>query len=344
MTIKDLAAQTGYSVGTISRVLNNHPNVSEKARAAILQAVAESGFHLNVNAKNLKQQHTTNVLVLVRGSSNELFQELLEAIQLHMAPTRYDLVVEFIDENANEVHRALDLCREKKPVGILFLGGHPEHFTAEFSQITVPAVLITNDASRLSFQNLSSVSIDDRLAADRAIETLLALGHRNIAIIGGDRVASHSGLLRFEGCMDAFRRHGVDFDPELDYRDVRYSLADGYRATRQLLQKRRQFTAIFAAGDVLAIGAVRALADHGLKVPEDVSVMGVDGLTMGEFLLPRLSTIRQDGEAMARRSMELLLDAMEHDAPARHETVDFFIEEKESIRSLTGKRGNHDET
>lgn len=335
MTIKDLAAQTGYSVGTISRVLNNHPNVSEKARTAILQAVEESGFHLNVNAKNLKQQHTTNVLVVVRGSSNELFQELLEAIQLRMAPTCYDLVVEFIDESDNEVHRALDLCREKKPVGILFLGGHPEHLSAEFDRITVPAVLITNDASMLPFENLSSVSIDDRRAADRAIEKLIALGHRNIAIIGGDRVASHSGLLRFEGCMDAFRRHGIGFDPELDYQDVRYSFADGYRAVRQLLQKRRRFTAIFAAGDVLAIGAIRALMDHGLKVPEDVSVMGVDGVAMGEFLVPRLSTIRQDVEAMARRSVELLLEAMEKNAPARHENVDFFIEQKESIRSLT---------
>lgn len=335
MTIKDLAAQTGYSVGTISRVLNNHPNVSEKARAAILQAVEESGFHLNVNAKNLKQQHTTNVLVVVRGSSNELFQELLEAIQLRMAPTCYDLVVEFIDESDNEVHRALNLCREKKPVGILFLGGHPEHLSAEFDRITVPAVLITNDASMLPFENLSSVSIDDRRAADRAIEKLIALGHRNIAIIGGDRVASHSGLLRFEGCMDAFRRHGIGFDPELDYQDVRYSFADGYRAVRQLLQKRRRFTAIFAAGDVLAIGAIRALMDHGLKVPEDVSVMGVDGVAMGEFLVPRLSTIRQDVEAMARRSVELLLEAMEKNAPARHENVDFFIEQKESIRSLT---------
>lgn len=335
MTIKDLAAQTGYSVGTISRVLNNHPNVSEKARTAILQAVAESGFHLNVNAKNLKQHHTTNVLVLVRGSSNELFQELLEAIQARMTSTRYDLVVEFIDENDNEVHRALNLCQEKKPMGIFFLGGHPEHFTAEFGQITVPAVLITNDASRLPFANLSSVSIDDRLAADRAVESLINMGHRSIAIIGGDRLASHSGWLRFEGCKDAFGRHGINFDPELDYRDVRYSFTDGYQAVRLLLQKRRRFTAIFAAGDVLAIGAIRALKDHGLKVPEDVSVMGVDGLTMGEFLVPRLSTIRQDVETMACRSVELLLDAMENNAPARHETVEFFIERKESIRSLT---------
>ena len=102
MTIKDLSAQTGYSVGTISRVLNGHPNVSEKARAAILEAVRESGFELNANAKNLKQQHATSILVMVKGSSNELFRSLLEAIQGRLSKTRYPVSVEYLDEDDNE--------------------------------------------------------------------------------------------------------------------------------------------------------------------------------------------------------------------------------------------------
>lgn len=331
MTIKDLAAQTGYSVGTISRVLNNHPNVSEKARTAILQAVEESGFRLNVNAKQLKQQHTTTVLLIVRGSSNELFQELVEAIQTRMAQTSYSLVVDFLDENSNEVHRALQLCPEKKPLGILFLGGHPEHFRADFHKIAIPCVLVTNDASSLPFENLSSVCIDDREAARSAIDTLVRLGHRRIAVIGGDRVASHTGRLRYEGCLRSFREHGIPFDDELDYQDVRFSYQEGYRATRSLLQRHRSFTAIFAAGDVLAIGAIRALGDSGLRVPEDVSVLGLDGLNLGEFLMPRLATISQDLDTMARRSVEILLDAMENGGKARHETVPFAFMRKESI-------------
>ena len=89
MTIKDLSAQTGYSVGTISRALNNHPNVSKKAREKILKAAEESGFQLNANAKQLRQQHGNSILVVVKGTSNELFAELVEAIQAQFAPLKY---------------------------------------------------------------------------------------------------------------------------------------------------------------------------------------------------------------------------------------------------------------
>ena len=122
MTIKDLSAKTGYAVATISRVLNNHPNVSEKARAVIMQAVEENGFQLNVNAKQLKQQHATTILVVVKGTANELFSELVESIQSLVAQTQYPLVVDYRDEDEDEVLRAVQLCREKKPLGILFLG------------------------------------------------------------------------------------------------------------------------------------------------------------------------------------------------------------------------------
>ena len=116
MTIKDLSAQTGYSVGTVSRVLNNQPNVSEKARKAILEAAAESGFQLNANAKQLKQSHSNSVLVVVRGTSNEMFSSMMETIQARIATTPHQLIVDYIDENSNEVSRAMQLCREKKPL------------------------------------------------------------------------------------------------------------------------------------------------------------------------------------------------------------------------------------
>ena len=138
MTIKDLAKKTGYGVATVSRVLNNHPNVSEKARRSILKAVEESGFQINENAKQLKQQKPTSILVVVKGTSNEMFSSLVEAIQSRIAETDYPLVVDYIDEDLNEVRRAVTLCREKKPLGILFLGGNSEHFLKDFDKIEIP--------------------------------------------------------------------------------------------------------------------------------------------------------------------------------------------------------------
>ena len=331
MTIKDLAARTGYAVATVSRVLNNHPNVSEKARAVIMEAVEESGFQLNANAKQLKQQHATSILVVVKGTANELFSEQVEAIQSHVAETQYPLFVDYLEEDANEVRRAVQLCREKKPLGILFLGGNLESFRADFGKIDVPCVVLTSDMSGLSFPNLSSITVDDVEACRCAVDSLIALGHRKIAVIGGEVDKSDVGRDRYEGCMKSFRSHGIAFDTARDYRGVHFSYQDGYDAARDLLETGGDFTALFTASDVMAVGAIRALHEKGLRVPEDVSVMGFDGLAVGSFLVPQLSTVKQPARAMARRSVEILISQIEEGSNAVHETVPFEIWERESV-------------
>ena len=334
MTIKDLSARTGYSVGTVSRVLNDQPNVSEKARKAILEAARECGFQLNTNAQQLKKQHTNSILVVVKGISNQLFASMVEAMQARIARTGHPLIVDYMDEESNEVLHALRLCREKKPLGVIFLGGNREHFEADFDKIGRPCVLVTNSAEGLSFDNLSSICSDNRQAARDAINALVALGHRYFAVIGGDAKVSDTTRLRFEGCMDAFREHGIEFDPDLDYAAARFSYADGYWAARDLLDRGRKFTALFAMADVMAIGAIRALTDHGLKVPEDVSVLGFDGLKLADFVVPKLSTVRQDVNALAEESIRILLENIPALQPPRHETVPVQVELKESIRNV----------
>ena len=331
MTIKDLAARTGYAVATVSRVLNNHPNVSEKARAVIMEAVEESGFQLNANAKQLKQQHATSILVVVKGTANELFSEQVEAIQSHVAETQYPLFVDYLEEDANEVRRAVQLCREKKPLGILFLGGNIESFRADFGKIDVPCVVLTSDMSGLDFPNLSSITVDDVEACRCAVDSLIALGHRKIAVIGGEVDKSDVGRARYEGCMKSFRSHGIGFDTDRDYRGVHFSYQDGYEAARDLLETGGDFTALFTASDVMAVGAIRALHEKGLRVPEDVSVMGFDGLAVGSFLIPQLSSVKQPARVMARRSVEILISQIEEGSNAVHETVPFEIWERESV-------------
>ncbi|MBR3953823.1 MAG: LacI family DNA-binding transcriptional regulator [Oscillospiraceae bacterium] len=334
MTIKDLAKETGYGVATVSRVLNNHPNVSEKARRSILQAVERSGFQINENAKQLKQQRPTSILIVVKGTSNEMFGALVEAIQSRIAETDYPLVVDYIDENANEVLRAVTLCREKKPKGILFLGGNSDHFIMDFDKIEIPCVLVSNSAENLDFDNLSSVCTDDRAAAKKAMDSLFELGHKKIVMVGGDTEISDTGRLRFEGCVDSCLEHGASFDTKLDYRGVRFSYQDGYDATKSLIESKREFTALFAAADVMAIGAVRALKDAGLRVPEDVSVIGFDGLALGSFLVPKLSTVEQSVELMAKRSVDILLRCIEKNEKAEHRIVPFIVRQRESTRKI----------
>lgn len=331
MTIKDIVRLSGYSLGTVSRVLNNQPNVSEKARKAVLAVAEEYGFELNSNAQSLKQQKSNAVLVVVKGTNNEMFSVMVEEFQKLFITTEHPLIVDFIDEAEDEVQRAAHLCRERKPAGVLFLGGTNANFTRSFSAISVPALVATNDASALGFSNLSSVFTDDIGGAEGAVDYLIKSGHRNIAVLGGDRELSDTSRARFEGCRLAFEKNGLAFDESM-YRTVRYNCESGYKAMDSVLTSSPGVTAVFAMSDVIAIGAMRCAADHGLRIPEDISVVGYDGLMIGSYYVPRLTSVTQDVAALARYSFDLLMDCIDNGAEAKHVSVPFALTLKDSVR------------
>ena len=329
MTIKDLARETGYSVGTISRVLNHHPNVSEKARREVTAAVDRFGFERNENAKNLKRRRGDSILVLVKGRKNELFASLIERLQQYFLNTRYTLLLDYFDEGENEVRRAIHLCAEKKPLGLLFLGGNCDNFEPDFAQITIPAVLLTDNASELPFPNLSSVFTDDTAAADDAVSYLIAQGHRRIGIIGGDPECSDTSRMRLQGSRNAMPRAGIA--SEVAYGSNLDSYDGGYQAMQELLLQKADITAVFAMADVMAIGAIRALRDVGLRVPEDISVLGFDGLQIGSYFLPKLTTVHQSVELLADRAAKFLVENIEKGVRSRHENVPFTMDLRESV-------------
>ena len=330
MTIKDLAAKTGYAVGTVSRVLNNHPSVSEKARTAILAAVEESGFQLNVNAKQLKQTRGSTILVIIKGTGNVLFFQMVERIQSLLSGTRYTLCVEYIHAADNEVRRAMLLAREKRALGVIFLGGNQKYYRADFASLGLPGVLVTNDGTGLGFDTLSSVCVDDRKGARQAVEALIALGHQKIAVVGGHWNYSDVSFNRWQGALDAMNAHGLPIELEKDYVSVHFDPEGGYEGVVELLRRGREFTAIFAMSDLMAIGALRALRDHGIRVPEDVSLVGFDGIPLCEFTVPRLTSVGQPALDMAERSVQLLLDTIENGAAAVHEIAPHTLHYRES--------------
>ena len=297
-------------MGTVSRVLNNHPDVSEKARKTIMEVVERHHFKLNNNAKHLKQQASSGIAIIVKGSQNMLFASIVEQLQ-----------------GLNEVEQAESVCLERHPKGILFLGSNLKFFQERFARIDVPCVLVTNSAEQLHFRNLSSVSTDDAKGAEAAVEYLMNLGHKNIGILGGRMEKSHAAYTRCVGCADAFQKHKMAFDRKKQYEPALFSMEEGYRAMNALLDRMPDLTAVFAMADVLAMGAIRAICDRGLKVPEDISVIGFDGIELGNYLTPRLTTIRQDRERIADRSMEILLSCMdeeqEEELAAVHELLPF---------------------
>ena len=332
MTIKDLSRETGYSVGTISRVLNNHPSVSEKARREITAAIERFGFERNENAKNLKQLKNEGILVLVKGRKNELFAAIIERLQQFFDRTSYTMMLDYFDEQEDEVRRAAHLCTIKKPQGLLFLGGNCSNFRAAFAQIHVPAVLLTDNAAELQFSNLSSVFTDDVAAADCAVSYLIAQGHRSIAVIGGDPDVSDTSRMRLAGCLRAMQRSGIRGPVARE--SALYSYEGGYLTTQRILAAGAPITALFAMADVMAIGAIRALRDAGYRVPEDISVCGFDGLPLSDYFLPQLTTVRQSADDIADRGARILLDSIEHPGAPHHEVIPFSFAKRESVAKI----------
>ena len=334
VTIKDIARESGYSVSTVSRVLNNRNDVSPDARKKIEEVVAKFNFVPNNNAKHLKQNNSKAIGVLVKGISNMLCASVVEEIQRMIEKTEYTLVVSYLDEDVDEVEQAILLCRERKPLGLLFLGGNPEYFHREFSGVDVPCVLVTNRANEMHFENLSSVATDDIAAARCAVDQLFVAGHRRIGILGGDFDKSYTSHQRFLGCEQSFSEHGAVLDVEHCYEKARFSFGSACRAMKRLIGKFPDVTAVFAMSDVMAIGAIRALRDLGYRVPEDVSVIGFDGTSLAEYYNPKLATIKQQHQTLANRSIEILFGQIELKKEPIHEIVPFEFVNGESIRVI----------
>ena len=334
MTIKDIARESGYAVGTVSRVLNNHPDVSEKARAKIMEVVERHHFKLNSNAKHLKQQASNGIAIIVKGNQNMLFASIVEQMQGMIREKGYACLMYYIGEMEDELEQAVQVIVERRPMGILFLGSNLGYFKERFAEVKIPCVLVTNSGESLGFENLSSVSTDDSEAAYAATCHLIGLGHRKIGILGGVLEKSRAAITRYIGCRRAFEELGIPFNAEVQYEPALFNISQGYEAMERLMDRMPELTAVFAMSDTMALGAIRAIRDRGLRVPEDVSVVGFDGIELGNYMSPKLTTIRQDREIIAKRSVEILLGNIVGLNDAVHETVPFQIIAGESARAL----------
>ena len=335
MTIKDIARLSGVGVTTVSRVLNDHPDVSEETRRRVLAVVAEQGFQPNTNARHLKQQTSASIAIIVKGTMNMLFADLVERCQQLLQDAGRDANLYYLDEDANEVAYAVQLCRERKPLGILFLGGDLEFFQAEFGHITVPCVLLTNSARELDFPNLSSLTTDDEEAAYRVVRYLADQGHRDIGLLGGNWSCTQISYRRVLGCQRAFDELSLPFDARR-CEPCRYSFSDAYDTTKRLLGRCPELTALFCVSDVMALGAIRAIHDLGRRVPRDISVVGYDGIPLSRFSVPRLTTVRQDTQQLARQGVDLLLRNLQRPRPPVHGVVPFELIAGESVSPPRG--------
>lgn len=336
MTIKDIAKNCGVSVSTVSRVLNSHPDVSEEVRQRVLDEVERCAYIPNDSARNLVRSSSDAIGVIVRGTENLFFSRLLQTIGDEITRNGYTPVPHFIASEADEVKAGAVLEREKKLRGLLFLGGRYDYIPTELAAIRVPFVCCsyTNSFGRLNEANYSSVSIDDRLTACRAVGELISRGHRRIAAVIPARSDRSISELRYLGYLDALMENGIEADLALIEETGSFDMRESYEGVCRLLERTENFTALFMISDTMAMAGMKALEDSGKRVPQDVSVIAIDGLNVSKYISPTLSTMVQPADEMARESVQILLKMLEDPGYSRHIRLEAVLREGASVRNV----------
>ncbi len=336
MTIRDVARKSGVSVSTVSRVLNDHPDVSKEVRQRVLSAVKELHYVPNSSARDLVRPGSDSVGVIVKGAENPFFMPVIHAIENSVEKTGYSLTTHRISTREDELHAAAQLARSKRLKGLILLGGRFNYTEEEIAALGVPFVCCTytNSFGTISESKFSSVSIDDRAEAYKAVKMLTDRGHRRIAVMLDSVSDGSIGELRYQGYLDAMRDAGVQAGKELVIESQEFDPKAAYSAARSFLRSGAEFTAIFAIADTFAIAAMKALYDEGIRVPDDCSVIAIDGIEMSLYFPPTLTTLSQPTGAMGAEAVDILMDVIKDGAPHRHVKFETDLREGGTLRSV----------
>ena len=339
ITIVEIAKRCGVGVSTVSRAINNHSDINPETKKRIMAVIKETGYIPNNSARNLKRTDAKCIAVLVKGITNPFFSPMIEVVEQEVDKRGYALVLRHVEAYENEVDVALELEKEKRLRGIIFMGGSAKHPADKMKQIGVPFVFTTigSDISEdFNRNNYSTVSVDDEKESYKMVSHLIELGHKKIAIMTEGSDTPSVVQLRLKGYIKALKAAGIKVNDNLiRYVDQRiYTMANGYDTAKALIESGEKFTALYCISDVLAIGALRAFADAGLKVPEDVSVAGFDGQELSQYCIPRLTTIRQPLVDISKETIRLIFDIIDKESGHRHIIFPGELIEGESTRKI----------
>ena len=310
MTMKRIAADLGVSVTTVSKVLNDQPDIGSETRARVLQHVARLGYRPNAVARSLSLKRTHTLGVVIPDLMHSFFVEIVAGIEPVMSARGYGLLLCSSGENPGKERSELEMLRARQVDGIVLASAHASGNTDVIKQVARRGcALVLIDRDDHPTVDCHRVITDDeevgRLAADHLIRT----GRQAVAHIGGPPVLH--AKRRETGYLAALRAHGLKPRSEWIVR-AGFMEADGYRAMKRLLalEPHPAIDAVFAANDPAAIGAMKAVWEAGLSVPSDIAVVGAGDVKYGDLLRVPLTTVSWSKEEQGRRAAELLLDQM----------------------------------
>jgi DNA-binding LacI/PurR family transcriptional regulator len=305
-TIRDVAERAGVSKSLVSLVMRQSPNVSDERRAAVLAAAEELGYRPNVAARSLVERRSRHLGVMISDFHNPFFAELVSGLEDQAHAEGYRLVMNTGRRVTAEEEEAIEALMDLQVDGLILAGARvPMRIIARAAEF-LPAVLVSRSSRK---PNLDVVVNDDRLGARLAVEHLVELGHRRIAHVdGGSGANAVTRRLGFESAM-----RGLGLEAEMQSVRAAFTSEAGAEGVHELFRRREPPTAIFACNDRAAIGALGALHQRGVRVPEDVSVVGYDGISIGALPQINLTTIHQPRFEMGRTAVEVLLERIRGD-------------------------------
>ncbi len=336
MNIRDIAKLSGVGVSTVSRVLNNHPDVKESTRERVMQVIKESNYIPNNSARILKQNNTRNIGIFVKGVFNPFFSEMLNVIGSKINESKYTMILQQNDYGLEEdVDTLKSFIKEKRLQGVICLGGNFVNIDEEsFGNIDVPVVLTSVNTEMPNIKDrYSTVGIDNLKSAYDATKHLINLGHKNIAIMLGEKNDLCISWWRYKGYKKALEESNIEINSE-NMLIGNYDTRTAYNETKSFLKQNKEVTAIFAISDIMAVGVAKAVADCGLKVGKDIAIIGFDGMDISEFYNPGITTMKQPKEAMALKSIELLFALLSGKGEHKHILLDTELIERESCNSI----------
>ena len=307
-TTEDVARAAGVSTATVSRVLSGYPHVSPEVRARVIEAVGQLGYAPNANAKSLRTTRTQKILVTVPDIANIFFSSIILGVEAAAAAAGYTVLLGDVSLSGDSDANYAGMLRRKEADGLIFLGHKLPEITREMIGKDGFRAPIVNGCEFNETSGVSSVHIDNALAAREAMDYLYSLGHRRIGIVTGP-MESPISRDRQNGCQVSARAQAAGATLVTVNGD--FTVESGEQATYRLLDCDNQITAIFCFSDDMALGALHALRLRGLACPRDVSVVGFDDIKIAKFAYPPLTTVRQPMEEIGRKAVALLLDILE---------------------------------
>lgn len=351
VSVRDVAREAGVSPATVSYILNDTPGLSftPETRQRVLAAVEKLHYVANQAAKTLGSGRAEGIVqskligVVIPQTENKrkeshimfgnpFYGTFLSAVELEARRAGYQLIL----SGTNPGQSYIDIAKSRTLDGVIILGAYPSDDEAEYKKYKIPAVLVDCYGSGDSF--FYSVRTDDRLGGYLATKYLIEQGHHRIAIVTGELKAHGVNSERYQGYLDALCEAGLT--PAHD--DVFEGLVGydhGLEVAEELARTRRDITALFASADITAIGLINGLHAAGLRVPEDVSVIGFDDVEYAKMCYPGLTTMRQNIMEKGRQAARLMIEAVQdHSLPREERIIPMELIERGTVKRVDGNQ------